>query len=112
MKIDFNAFEEKHHDRFKGGEGVFHQRMVEDDACKIMRGMLQAGSSLGEHTHEGDYEVVYIVSGAATMIFDGVPEELSAGDCSYCPEGHTHRLMNTGDEDLIFFAVVSKTAGM
>ena len=33
-------------------------------------------------------------------------ESLEAGDCHYCPKGHTHSLINVGKEDLVFFAVV------
>ena len=33
-------------------------------------------------------------------------ERLAAGDCHYCPKGGFHTLINDGDEDLVFFAVV------
>lgn len=31
---------------------------------------------------------------------------LQPGDCSYCKKGGTHTLMNKGEADLVFFAVV------
>ena len=40
------------------------------------------------------------------MLCDGVYEELSAGKCTYCPEGHSHSLINDSDGDLVFYAVV------
>ena len=38
----------------------------------------------------------------------GTVEELSAGDCHYCPKGHSHSLINASDERLEFFAVVTE----
>ena len=35
-------------------------------------------------------------------------EELKAGSCSYCPEGHTHSLVNTGEAPLQFLGVIPK----
>ena len=40
------------------------------------------------------------------MEYDAGVETLAAGDCHYCPEHHTHRLINDSSEDLTFFAVV------
>ena len=36
----------------------------------------------------------------------GGQETLTAGDCHYCPKGHSHSLINGGGEDLVFFAVI------
>ena len=33
---------------------------------------------------------------------------LEAGQCHYCPQGHTHSLINDSDADLVFFAVVPR----
>lgn len=38
--------------------------------------------------------------------FKGGEERLSAGDFHYCPDGHEHSLINDGDSDLVFIAVV------
>lgn len=106
MKVDFSAIEEKRHPNFKGGEGVMVGRMYEDDTIKILKGYLEKDSTIGMHTHEGNSETVYILSGVGKMIYDGVEEPLQAGSCSYCPEGHSHSLVNTGDEPLCFLGVI------
>ena len=54
----------------------------------------------------GNSETIYVLSGAGTMLCDGVEEPLTPGVCHYCAEGHTHKLMNTGTEPLTVFAVV------
>ena len=51
-------------------------------------------------------EIIYILSGHGTVDDDGTLCPLKPGDCTYCPKGHAHSLMNTGEEDLVFFAVV------
>lgn len=106
MNIDFEAIEEQRIPGFKGGEGTMVARMYADDSIRILKGYLEPNSSIGMHTHAGSSETVYILSGSGKMIYDGAEESLQAGSCSYCPEGHTHSLVNTGDEPLWFIGVV------
>lgn len=106
MKIDFAAIQEEALVAFKGGEGVMHARMFVDEHNRIMRGRLPKGASIGMHTHEGSSEIIYILSGQGFVWFDGERVNLKAGDCHYCPMGHTHSLVNDSDEDLVFMAVV------
>ena len=40
------------------------------------------------------------------VLYDGEYEPLQAGSCHYCPKGHTHALINDGNEDLVFYAVL------
>ncbi|MBQ6508214.1 MAG: cupin domain-containing protein [Flexilinea sp.] len=108
MKIDFDSAEEKRVPGFKGGTGTAVLRSYEDDTIKLIRGYLEKGSSIGMHTHEGTSETVYILEGTGKMIYDGTEEELKAGSCSYCPEGHTHSLVNTGEAPLQFLGVIPK----
>lgn len=91
---------------FKGGEKDFLMRAHSDDKNRILLGRLAPGASIGTHTHQGSSEIIYGLEGRGTIFFDGVQEELRSGMCHYCPEGHTHSLANTGDTDLVFFAVV------
>ena len=63
---------------------------------------------MGLHTHEGDCEIIYILSGTGKALMDDGSEEVRPGVCHYCPKGHRHSLINTGTEDLVFFAVIPK----
>lgn len=104
--IDFNTMQEAALGGFKGGEGTFYARMIADENNRFIRGRLEPGASIGLHTHEGNSEIIYVLSGTGTAILDGTEETLTAGQAHYCPMGHTHTLLNRGTEDLIFFAVV------
>lgn len=106
MKIDFNKVTSSKIDHFKGGEKHLEAKMIVDDLNKIMKGTLIEGASIGMHTHEDSSEIIFITSGKAKTITDGVVEYLEAGDCHYCKKGSTHTLINVGDEPLQFLAVV------
>ena len=106
MLIKLNEMEEKELKAFYGGEGALCAKLYTDGMNKILRGRLAVGSTVGLHTHETSAEIIFILSGKGKAICDGKEEFLSAGDCHYCPKGSEHCLINTGDEDLIFYAVV------
>lgn len=106
MIIDFNNMESKMLPEFKGGEGVTEARMYLDDLNRIMVMKLKPGASIGYHLHDKGSEIIYVIEGKGTAVYDGEDETVSAGMCQYCPKGHSHGLKNTGDEDLVFFAVV------
>lgn len=106
MLIDMNAMEEKNIEHFKGGEKSLAAKMFNDDSNRIIHGRLVPGATIGLHTHDTSSEIVYILEGRGKMIFDDTVEELCAGQCHYCPKGHTHSLVNNSDADLAFFAVV------
>ena len=106
MLINFNDIPEKAIEHFKGGEKTFRVKMFTDENNKIMHGVLEAGASIGLHTHEGNSEIVFILKGNGKMLCDGEYEELSEGSCTYCPMGHSHSLINDSDGELEFYAVV------
>ena len=106
MKIDFDHMEEQALAHFKGGEQVTYARIFNDKGARSMHGRLEPGTSIGLHTHEGSSEVVYVLSGTGTVLYDGEEIQVGPGDCHYCPEGHAHSLINTGTEELRIFAVV------
>ena len=108
MIIKFDGMEEKELQAFYGGDGALIANMFVDENNKILRGKLAVGSSIGLHKHEPTSEIIFILSGKAKSVCDGAEELLGAGDCHYCPKGSTHCLINVGNEDLRFFAVVPK----
>ncbi len=107
MKLSYPTMEEQCLAAFKGGEKAFNVKMFSDEKNKIMHGRLVPGASIGYHVHQGNCEIIYILSGSGKALFDQkTTESLNPGDCLYCPEGHGHDLVNDGTEDLVFFAVV------
>lgn len=91
---------------FKGGEKEFIAKIHFDRLNKIIHGTLPPGATIGKHTHEGDSEIIYILSGTGEVFYDGDIIPLEAGQCHYCPKRHTHSLINNSEADLVFFAVV------
>ena len=61
------------------------------------------------YTHNGNCEVMYILKGEITFIYDGKEETAYAGDVHYCPCNHTHTAENRTNEDAEFFAIVPET---
>ena len=109
MRIDFKQVEENVVANLRGGEKeVTMQRVTADELTRFVRGKLVPGASIGLHKHEDDSETIYILQGQGRMVIDDGEEILDTGDCHYCPKGHSHSLINNGDEDLIFFAVLPK----
>lgn len=106
MIIDFNKIEEKAISNFKGGEKEFNAKMNVDENNKIISGRLQPGASIGLHTHETNSEIIFFLSGTGKVIYDGEEEKVAAGLCHYCPQGHSHTLINDSDADLTFCAVI------
>lgn len=106
MIIKFDEIKEKELQAFHGGEGALSANMFADEKNKILRGKLVPGASVGVHRHIPSSEIIFILSGKGKSICDGKEELLFAGDCHYCPKGSEHCLINVGEEDLLFYAVV------
>ena len=116
MILDFNKMEVTVLPNFKGGEKEFAANMFFDGTNRIFKGNLAPGASIGFHKHEGSCEMIFVLSGKGTLVEQSEDEaserqthEVLAGDCLYCPEGHSHSLVNSSvDEDLVFYAAVPK----
>lgn len=106
MVIDFDNIAEERVIGFKGGHGELLTRNYNDGKCKIMKSCLRPGASSGLHKHEGNSEIVYIISGTATFHYDDNVETVGQGQVHYCLEGHSHYMENNTDEDLWYFAIV------
>lgn len=108
MVINFDEINEQILPEFFGGMKHMSTHMYTDDANKIFTAVLEPGASIGEHMHDGTSEIIYILRGTGMGTVDGQQTAMEAGMCQYCRSGHTHSLINTGNEDLEFFAVVAK----
>ena len=93
-------------DQFYGGKGCLRAAMHQDSQIKIMHGTLPPNCSIGQHRHWTSSELIYVLSGTATISFDDITEVVTAGQCHYCPVGHRHAMRNNGETDLQFIAVV------
>ena len=106
MIIDFKDLELNVAANFKGGEKEYVSRRFVDENNKIMLGTLEPGASIGYHSNDADSEIMYFLEGVATVLTDCGEETLLPGQVHYCPMGHSHSLINRGDCNLKFLAVV------
>ncbi len=107
MKLAFPQMEETVNPNFKGGLKNTTTKVFFDGKNKILYGRLEVGATIGLHTHDTSSEIIYILNGEGRVLFDDTVEYVSAGDCHYCPKGHTHSLQNNSEKDeLVFFAVI------
>ncbi len=106
MIVDFKNIEEQTLQHFKGGDKEVALRIFDDAHNRIMRGRLERGASIGLHTHDTNCEIIFVTCGSGHVIDDSQRLPLTAGDCHYCPQGHTHSLINDASDTLEFFAVV------
>ena len=99
-------------EQFKDGSGEFHLQHVVG-AEELMghgrlyaKGTLPPGASVGKHEHKGDMEICFFLEGIGKAIDDGVEYELKSGDVNVVYSGHSHEIINTGDTDLVYMALV------
>ena len=105
--IDFNSMEVDTMSNFKGGDGDIYMKMLVDGRNKFMYCTIPSGSSVGNHTHETDMEIVYVLQGEASIVFDGVEQVYTKGMAHYCQKGHGHTISNKSEEDLVTYNVVA-----
>lgn len=106
MTLKFNDMSFETYPNFKGGEKELRAKMFWDGNTRVLHGILEPGASIGEHAHTENCEVIFVLQGNGTIIDDGTPSPIGMGECTYCPKGHSHSLVNTGRDDLEFYAVV------
>lgn len=110
MIIDFTTIQEEERPHFQGGEKSYFAKMYADDQNKIMSGRLEPGASIGIHTHVTNSEMIYVLEGTGTVLYNDGSEKVGPGTCHYCPMGYSHSLINDGMETLRFLAIVPSHA--
>ena len=99
----------------KGGEGTVKilNILEKEELYGLGRlfgvSIIPPGASIGQHTHEGDFETYYILKGRARVNDNGKVAELGPGDMTQCRDGHFHSIENAGDADLEYLAVILYT---
>ena len=97
-----------------GGKGqmtfltLFRPEDLEGKTGMFAAVTLEPGNTVGEHVHDTDSEVFYVMEGEAVMIEDGRRYPVSAGDIEYCPKGHSHGIENLSDRPMTFLALQFK----
>ena len=56
--------------------------------------LLEPGTTIAEHLHEGDEELYIVLEGSGIALLDGERYEVGPGDAYICRSGHTHGIEN------------------
>ena len=64
------------------------------------------GSSIGLHTHKGDFETYYILKGVGLVNDNGVMTPVGPGDVVYTGSGESHSIENVGSENIELIAMI------
>jgi len=79
---------------------------AEDEDASIARARVTAGVRTRPHSLDGIVERYLIVSGEGIAHIEGLaPERVGPGDLVAIPAGAVQWIENTGDEDLVFYAI-------
>lgn len=95
-----------------GGEGTAQLREIfaKGDYLGHARLMgvltLAPGCSVGEHTHQNDEELVYILKGSCVYYDNAEKHVLGVGDAALTRGGESHRIVNESEELVEYLAVV------
>lgn len=70
---------------------------------------LEPGASIGEHSHQGDEDFYYCLSGYGVVVDNGVEHPFTPGTLQITRSGESQALRNTGETELVFFAALLTT---
>jgi Mannose-6-phosphate isomerase len=100
-------------EKLRGGNGTVHMTHFLEPEESFETGRVFAlatlppGAGIGEHTHEGEYEIYQMLKGTASITDNGVPALLEEGDCMVCKNGDRHSIENKTNEDIqVLFLVI------
>ncbi|HAV13167.1 MAG TPA: hypothetical protein DCX06_06725 [Opitutae bacterium] len=98
----------------RGGIGTVHAHKLLDlypgSAIKsvgVVR--LEPGASVGDHSHTGDEDFYYCLSGAGIVIDDGIEHPFTPGTLQITRDGGTQAIRNTGETELVFLGALVDT---
>ncbi len=74
-------------------------------ALSVHRGRIEPGGEIFPHTHEGQTETFYILSGEARCTMGDRHQSVTAGNCCVAPSGVVHGLKNHGDAPVELLAL-------
>lgn len=96
----------------RGGIGEVEMQILLADSELYGKGRmfnlmtLNPGDSIGEHVHQGDNEIFYILSGTSEYNDNGTRVQLVPGDVAVCNDGELHGMVNNSDAPLVFIALI------
>ena len=98
----------------RGGTGTVHAHKLVDlfpgSAIKsigVVR--LEPGASVGDHSHHGEEDFYYCLSGHGVVVDNGVEHPFTPGTLQITRDGETQAIRNTGETELVFLGALVAT---
>lgn len=98
----------------RGGSGTAYAHKLIDlfpgSAIKsvgIVR--LEPDASVGAHSHHGDEDFYYCISGTGIVVDNGVEHPFVPGTLQITRDGETQAIRNTGETELVFLGALIDT---
>ena len=88
-------------------EWLSHPDLTDPDQIMLVRVRMPAGRAHKFHRHPAMEEVIYVISGRAEQWVDQKSRILGPGEIAHIPPNVVHGTYNTGDETLVFLAILS-----
>ena len=94
------------------GEIILKHRLEKDEMfgkCRLCAELtIEPGCSIGQHAHEGETEIFYVLEGELVSIGeDGSETVFRKGDVMSTGGGASHALRNDTDKDAVMLAVIA-----
>lgn len=70
---------------------------------------LEPGASVGAHSHNGDEDFYYCISGTGIVVDNGVEHPFTPGTLQITRDGETQAIRNTGETELVFLGALIDT---
>lgn len=71
---------------------------------------LEPGASVGPHSHHGEEDFYFCISGSGVVVDNGLEHPFTPGTLQITRDGETQAIRNTGETELVFLgALVSVT---
>jgi quercetin dioxygenase-like cupin family protein len=105
----------EHGEAYHGGHGAYFRRTLLDgvpgSVFKYVRDItFPPGTVVGDHTHWGEEEIFFIISGSGVVRVDGEECTVGPGSAVLTLSGSVHGLRNEGPGDLRIFVACAASA--
>ncbi len=97
-------------DNLQGGEGMLILKNLLKvkpvNVTMFSEVTLPPNTSIGEHLHENESEIYYILEGQGLYSDNGKKIPVDSGDVTVCNSGNSHALFNNGTSNLKLLAII------
>ena len=101
-------------EKVRGGTGTVYAHKLLDlfpgsaiKSVAVVR--LEPGASVGPHSHQGEEDFYFCLSGTGVVVDNGVEHPFTPGTLQITRDGETQAIRNTGETELAFLGALVAT---